>query len=114
MTKAKSTNKELDKVLAAQLPVIAPKPARKTAKPLVKAEAKKAAPAKKAPAKKTAEKSGSNPREGSKAEKATQIYLAGQKANKSRAEIIAAFIEHAGLTKAGANTYYANVKKKHS
>ena len=115
-SKTTKTNKALDEALAAQLPINGPKPARK--KPAVKAAAKKV-PAKKtakaAPAKKTtkAEPEVSGPREGSKAAKATAIYLSGQAAGKTRAEILAAFIEHAGLTKAGANTYFANIKAKH-
>ncbi len=49
------------------------------------------------------------PRPGSKMEKATEIYAANK--DKPRKEILKLFETKAGLTKAGANTYYALIVK---
>jgi hypothetical protein len=49
------------------------------------------------------------PRPGSKMEKATEIYAANK--DKARKDILKLFETKAGLTKAGANTYYALIVK---
>lgn len=48
----------------------------------------------------------------SKREQAEALFKAMTFRNESRSNIIAAFISDVGLTKAGANTYYHNCKKK--
>lgn len=50
----------------------------------------------------------------SKVEIAREIYVREVKLGKARKDIIAMFIAEAGLTKAGASTYYAQIKAKYS
>lgn len=69
-------------------------------------KAQKEAPAPKAKAKREKQE---GPRPGSKMEKATEIYTANK--DKPRKEILKLFESKAGLTKAGANTYYALIVK---
>lgn len=105
---------DLDKALAAQLPINAPKPARKRKPAAKKAETKapvKKAAAKKAPAKKAPVKKAAKPAEGqSKMELATAVFK--KMKNKTRAEVLVAFQEQAGLTVAGSATYYSTIKKR--
>lgn len=93
-TARKVDSKKLDAALkAAQGPVITKKPAAKKAgKPVAKSEVKPA-------------------RTGSKMEIASAIYL--KMKGQPRADILAKFISEAKLTKAGANTYVALLRKKH-
>lgn len=91
--------------------------AKKTvAKPAAKAPAKKpAAPAKAAPAKKAAVKvekvEAEAPKKVNKMATAIIVFERMQKAGSARKDIIAAFQSEVGLTKAGAATYYQNIKK---
>lgn len=50
---------------------------------------------------------------GNKGAIAEQLFIEMNEQQASRKDIIAAFIEQAGMTKAGATTYFHNFKKKH-
>ena len=76
-------------------------------KPAKKAAPKKAA-VKKVPAKKASVKKAAKPE--SKAEKARAIFKMMKGA--ARKDVIAAFMKDAGLSKAGASTYFQNIKKE--
>ena len=90
--------KALDAALAAaQGPIIAKAPAKTTAKPAETTS--KSKPAVKKP-----------DGQKSKMELATELYV--KMKDKSRQDILAAFIDKAGLTKAGANTYLSLIKAK--
>ena len=80
-----------------------------------KSAAVKKAPANKAASKKSTAKKkvAANKDKGpSKSELAIAIFKKHY-GKKERKEIIALFQSEAGLTKAGSNTYYANIKRKH-
>ncbi len=78
-------------------------------KPAKKAKAEKPAKEPKAP-KVKAEKPANEPKAPSKKARTIELFTTMKAAGKTRAEIIAAMMSDLGLSQAGANTYYQNVK----